>query len=76
MFNQDAAIEKLLQAEQEAITRIVEDAVTVLGNASQQTHDWEIAKAALRRRSEKLSLAARITARVLTKVILNSKYPH
>ncbi len=72
---QDADIEQLLQDEQKAIARLVDDAVAVLGNASRQAKDSGVAEVALRRRAEKLSLGARITARLLTKLRLNRKYP-
>ena len=63
-------IEQLLQNEQEAIAQLVNDAAAVLGGAAACP-----SKAALRERAEKLSPAARITARVLTKLRLDSRYP-
>jgi hypothetical protein len=68
MFKQDAAIERLLQDEQEAITRIVDDAVELL---RVRRAGSEAAKAELRRRVERLSLAARLTARALTRLRLD-----
>lgn len=63
-------IEQLLQHEQAAVAQLVDDAVELLGNATRGTE-----KAALRQRAQKLSLAARITARLLTRLRLDSKYP-
>jgi len=65
-----ADTEQLLQREQQELASIINQAVTQLAGGSS-----DAAKAALRERAEKLSLSARITARVLTKVRLDSRYP-
>lgn len=63
----DANIERLLQDEQEAVSRIVSDAVALWASGAS-----EASKAALRQRAEKLSLGGRITARTLTKLRLDN----
>jgi hypothetical protein len=65
----DACIEQILQEEQGALARLIDDAVTALGKGSNQP------KETLRNRAQKLSLGARVTARLLTKLRLDSKYP-
>ena len=65
-----ADIEQLLQIEQKQVHRIINDAETMLAAGSS-----EPSKAALRERAEKLSPSARITARVLTRLRLDSRYP-
>lgn len=72
---QDAGIEQILQDEQGVVARLIDDAVAALGNASKQTKDSDLADGTLRQRAQKLSLGARITARLLTKLRLDSKYP-
>jgi len=66
----DDDIEQRLQDEQEAVAQLVDDAVEVLGNATP-----EAAKEPLRQQAQKLTPGARITARVLTKLRLDSRYP-
>jgi hypothetical protein len=60
--------EQLLQLEQLELAGIIDDAIAILSAPSTQA-----AKTALRERAGKLSLSARITARVLTKVRLDTK---
>ena len=62
-------IERLLRAEQEQVASIIKDVVTLL-----DVGPSEASKAALRQRMGKLSPAARITARVLSKLQLDSRY--
>lgn len=71
----DADIERLLQDEQGAVARLIDDAVTALGNPNKQPKDPDTANWTLRQRAKKLSLGARITARMLTKLRLDSRYP-
>ena len=65
-----ADTEQLLQREQHELAGVISQAVTQLSGRS-----TDASKAALRQRAEKLSLSARITARVLTKLRLDSRYP-
>ena len=66
----DDDVEQLLQDEQAAVAKLVDDAVEQLSSTSTVA-----AKAAFRRRAMKLSLGARITARTLTRLRLDTKYP-
>lgn len=75
LVGQDADIERLLQSEQQAVARLIDDAVAALGNASKQQKDSYVADGTLRQRAQKLSLGARTTARMLTKLRLDSRYP-
>lgn len=70
LVGQDAEIERLLQSEREAVAKLIGDAVEILGR-----HTPRAARVALRQRAEKLSLSGRITARTLTKLALDMKYP-
>ena len=59
-------VEKLLRVEQEQVASIIKDVVTLRDGGPS-----EALRAALRQRVEKLSPAARITARVMTKLQLS-----
>ena len=61
-------VEKLLRVEQEQVASIIKDVVTL-----RDAGPSEALRAALRQRVEKLSPAARITARVMTKLQLDSR---
>ena len=62
-------IERLLRAEQEQVASIIQDVVTLL-----HAGPSEASKAALRQRMGKLSPAARLTARMLTKLRIESRH--
>ena len=64
-----ADAEQLLQGEQEQVASIIDDALKLLIAGPS-----EAPKAGLKQRMEKLSPAARITVRVLTKLRLEGRY--
>jgi hypothetical protein len=67
-----AEIERLLQEEQGALASLIDDAVAALGGATKQQRDASVERGMLKQRAETLSLGARITARLLTKVRLDT----
>jgi len=62
--------EQLIEREQHELASVINQAVTQLSGPFS-----EVARVALRKRADKLSLSARITARVLTRVRMDCKYP-
>lgn len=64
-------VEQMLLVEQEAVTKLVNRAVAVLSNPHRRQED----KDAVAQVAQQLSSSARITARTLTKVTLDCKYP-
>lgn len=64
-------VEKTLLAEQESVALLVNRAVKVLSNPSRRQQD----KDAVAQTAQKLSTSAQITARTLTKITLDCKYP-
>ncbi|MBI3919011.1 MAG: hypothetical protein HY322_18620 [Betaproteobacteria bacterium] len=62
--------ELLIEREQHELASVISEAVAQISSRSS-----EATRVALRKRAEKLSPAARITARVLTKLRLNIRYP-
>ena len=70
--HQDADVERIVLEEQELLAKLIDDAVMILSKSGAQTGELDLAKAGLRERADKLSPAARTTARLLTRLKLDA----
>lgn len=75
LSDQEAAIEQRLQEEQQAVADLVRDAVAIWGTTGRRVKGADVAEEDIRRRAKELSPSARITARTLTKLLLDSRFP-
>ena len=75
LSDREAAIEWRVRVEQDKVADLIRDAVAIWGTTGRRVIGADAAAEDIRRRAGELSPSARLTARTLTKVWLDSKRP-